>query len=335
MLRRAGALARAATGVATVVVLLAACGGNVDNGGNLPSGATSSRDSAANPSDDGSASAGTTPVGDGGILPPKASPLAAYLLQGADLYTIQAAEAELSGECMKRFGFDPVDLGLDRDTTVAEQRENDTRIYGITDLAEARAYGYQPESVATGAGTQAPVTSASYNFVYTGDRSGGVPVPQVGQELESPGDFGGLEIPPGGCLGEARNKLWGTPNPDVKDGFSQSMRISAYDAARADPRVQQIFSEWSACMAAQGFNYQSPLEPKFSREPGSTPSGEEINTAVADIECKKKSDLIAAWNKVDVEYQEKAIEDNQLQLSEEQDKIEAGLKNAATVLNGD
>jgi hypothetical protein len=321
---------RGAVLVGAAAFLMTACGVVPEES---PNSEVDTPDHAPSTSRPASSGSETVTVGDGGILPPVASPLAAYKLMGADLYAMQAAESELAGECMTRFGFDPVDLGLDRDATVAEQRDSDTRIYGITDLAEANKYGYQPESVAT-ATDELPVTTASYNFVYTGDPNGGLSIPQDGGELTSPGDFGGLQIPPGGCLGEAREKLSGSPNAEVKDGFAQSLRGDAYNASMADVRVQQLLSRWSACMAAAGFNYQSPLDPEFSREPGSSPSAAEVNTATTDIGCKKKTALIPGWNKVDVEYQEKAIEKNQLQLTEDKDKIQTALKKAAAVLDG-
>lgn len=322
----------AAPAVVAVVVagfLLTSCARSED----APSNTTAStpRGSASALS---SASGSASPVGDGGITPPLPSPLASYLLGGADLYTIQAAEGELSATCLKRFGFEPVDLGLDRDAAVAEQLQNDTRLYGITDLGEAAVYGYLPESVATGGRSTGPATSASYNFVYTGDRSGGVAVPKPGEELTSPGQVGGMKIPAGGCLGEARQKLWGSPNAAIKDGVAKNLRRGAYEAALADGRVQRVFSKWSSCMASQGFSFQNPLEPDFQRDPASPASAAEINTAVADIGCKKKTDLVGAWNKVDVEYQKKALEEHLLELTEEQETVEAGVKNAAAVLSG-
>lgn len=297
--------------------------------------------------DAGGASSGPSPLqtvaspgaaegpGDGGIAPPLPSPLASYLLQGTNLHTIQAAETELAGACLKRFGFEPVAREFDQEAALAEQRRTDARLYGITDLDVARIHGYQLAPATGGNDESAQAVSASYTYVYTGDRAGGVAIPRPGAELTSPGKVGGIEIPPGGCLGEARAKLWGSANSEVKDAVAQNLRNTAYDAAKADARVQQVLAAWSRCMAAGGFSYQDPLSPDFDRDPSAPPSTIELNTAVADIECKKQTELVKVWNQVDVEKQQQALEKHHLQLSEVKAKLQAGLRKAVAVLDGD
>ncbi|WP_343994334.1 hypothetical protein [Nocardioides dubius] len=277
--------------------------------------------------------AGSVSSQDGGVQPPQKSPLSAYMLQGSELFTVQAAEDLLAGDCLKRFGFEPVERSLDLDAVMAEQRMADTRLYGITDSSEAARHGYQPASLADPA-DDSPSTSPSYDFVFSGDPNGGVAVPENGAELTSPGEFGGLEIPAGGCLGEAREKLWGTASARVKDDFAQGLRITAYEKSMADPRVQSLFAEWSECLGRRGFNYATPLDPEFGRDAGAPASEAEIATAVADIACKEKTSLVSRWNKVDVAYQRQAIEDNQLQLTEDRETIRAGLQRATKVLDG-
>ncbi|MGH3497898.1 MAG: hypothetical protein ACRDP1_10580 [Nocardioidaceae bacterium] len=260
-------------------------------------------------------------------------PLAAYELNGANLYTMEEAQFQLANECMNRFGFPSVTPPLNRDEMVAEQQESDARLYGIDSLSEAKARGYMPQVIPGSSQANAmPTQSASYEFVFTGSREGSVVPPPGG--WKSPGKFGGLVIPPGGCLGASRTKLWGSPDSQVKDALAQSLRIDAYQQSEADPRVQALFGQWSTCMAQHGYQYQSPLQVEFNRPSRSTPSTMEINTAVADVTCKNKINLVHQWNQIDVDYQRQAIEKNQLALTDEENKIRAALEKATAELNG-
>lgn len=266
-------------------------------------------------------------------LPSFNFPLDAYELNGADLYTIEEAQFQLANDCMERFGFPTYTPPLNRDEMVAEQKESEGRLYGIDSVSEAKSYGYMPPvAIGSSQDDALPSQSTSYEFVFTGNKTGNIATPPGG--WTSPGKFGGLTIPPGGCLGEARTKLWGSPDSQIKDAVAQSLRDGAYSESMADPKVQSLIAQWSACMAQQGYHYQSPLEPKFNRPDGSTPSTAEVNTAVADVKCKKKLDLVEKWNAVNVERQQQAIEKNQLDLTDEKNKIQAALKKATTVLNG-
>jgi len=330
--RRRSALGRAAAAVATAA-LLVGCGGG---GGEPPLAqptASSPTDGRLEPGSGASARATALPSD----LPTFTLPLAAYQLSGADLYTLQQAESQLTDECMKRFGFAPQASRLDRDLMVAEQKEADARLYGITSLAQAEANGYLPQLLPDDGQDEAPAeedrASASYLFVLYGSRTGLITTPPAGG-WRSPGRFGGLEIPPAGCLGEARTALWGDPSAQVKDGLAQSLRVTAYERSVADPRVRTLFEQWSRCMARQGYRYRTPLEPRFDREDDTAPSAEERATAVADVRCKDESDLAAKWNRVDVAYQRQEIEDNQLALTAEKDRIRAALGRATEMLHG-
>lgn len=288
------------------------------------------------PSSNGSPSAAPprrTPTRLPSDLPSFTSPLVAYELSGSNLYTMEEAQFQLAGDCMVRFGFPRSTPALNRDEMIAEQQESDAHLYGVDDLTEARANGYLPEVVPGSSQASAmPSGSRTYEFVYTGNKDGSVVPPPGG--WTSPGTLGGLTIPPGGCLGDARSRLWASPDAQVKDELAQGLRIAAYEHAKADPRVQRLFVRWSTCMAKQGYQYQTPVDPSFDRSPGSAASSTEIRTAVADIGCKDKIDLVPQWHQVDVDYQHDAIEKNQLALTEESNKIRAALKKATAVLHG-
>lgn len=273
-------------------------------------------------------------------LPTFADPIEAYRLDGANLYTMQKAQNQLSNQCMARFGFPPYDLTPSREVAINDAKESNANLYGVVSLPAAKAYGYQdvpvdPDQPGPNSSAQATPTSfapsSAYMFVYLGSKSEQVAPPPGG--WKSPGKFGGITIPPGGCLGQARTQLWGSPDSMVKDQLAQSLGISSYNDAMADSRVQALFAKWSSCMAEQGYQYRNPLQPKFG-DHGGKPSRVEIATAVADVGCKTKINLVPQWNKITVQYENQAIEKNQLALTEESNKIKAALKKATEVLNG-
>lgn len=331
---------RAGLGTAALaaVLLTGACGGSgTETPADASSASWSTQPGALSSTSTGPANAaepGPTPEL-GGVLPPLESPLQAYQIRGADLYTIGQAESQLAGDCMRRFGFDQPPNQLNRDQIIAEQRVADTRLYGITDVGVARQYGYQPAPTPADDSSEPEMAqSDTYRYIFFGQKGELSFSPPPGG-WKSPGKVGGVEIPAAGCLGEARTNLWGEPFFQAKDQLAGGLRLDAYQNATADPRVQAALQDWSACMAKSGFQYSSPLEVNFDRsKAASAPSPEEINGAVTDIGCKQKVDLVARWNRVDVEYQKKAIEENQLQLTEERDEIDAALARAAQVLGG-
>lgn len=260
-------------------------------------------------------------------LPSFNIPMAAYELSGADLYSIEAAQFRIADQCMMRFGFASTSLPLDRKQMIAEEAESVARLYGIDSLDEARVFGYQPAVVPGASQSEAmPTGSSSYEFVFIGNTAGSIATPAGG--WKSPGKFGGLEVPAGGCLGHARTVLWGSPDSEVKDELAQTLRISSYREAEADPRVQALIARWSACMARSGYRYQSPMDPKFNRAQGSGPSPTEIETAIADVTCKKAVDLVSKWNAVDAEYQRRAIDKNRKALVTERRAIREALAKA-------
>lgn len=323
--------ARTAVVVAALAASVSACGASATSSapGNATTPSLSSTPATHLSGNNPTASAGTALPSD---APTFSFPIDAYTLDGADLYTIEEAQDQLANQCMSRFGFPPATPSLDRDAMVAEQQESEDRLYGIDSLTEAKTYGYVPEVYANAKLAKPPTESTAWTFVETGSKTGS-DAPSPGG-WKSPGKFGGLAVPPGGCMGEARTKLWGSPDTQVKDQLAQDLRDSSFNQSMADPRVQALFAQWSACMAQQGYHYQTPFEPKFNRPDNSSPSATEVNTAVADVTCKHKIDMVEKWNAVNLDYQNQAIEKNQLALTDERNTIQAALKKATAVLNG-
>ncbi|MCW2783256.1 MAG: hypothetical protein JWR35_3705 [Marmoricola sp.] len=290
-----------------------------------------------NPSSDRSLSAGSAPRTEGTSAADERivqSPLDAYLLRGADLYATSTAERILSTPCIKSFGFDLPSSPRNRDDMVAEQAQDDRYTYRVSDPASARRYGYQPPPLADyskklGQGS----FSDAFELVYLGMRPGDGPVGVGGRPVKSPGTFGGKRIPPGGCLGAARKELWGTASMYVHDNLAQNLGIESFQRALSDNRVLRAFGAWSACMATHGYHYADPSKPFFHHGPDGKPTAAEIQTAVADVGCKDKTDLLHRWSSVVAEYDQKALDKNQLQLTEDRDKIQNALKKASVILD--
>jgi hypothetical protein len=76
--------------------------------------------------------------------------------------------------------------------------------------------------------------------------------PETGEEYTVSGGFGA------GCQGEAYEAEYGeqTENQDLWEELSPAME-AMYEQVQADPRIVELDQEWSACMAAAGYEFES------------------------------------------------------------------------------
>ncbi|MBH0100227.1 hypothetical protein I6E68_13875 [Salinibacterium sp. NSLL150] len=58
--------------------------------------------------------------------------------------------------------------------------------------------------------------------------------------------------------------------------------------------VVQAIAGWSACMTNEGYTFATPLDPLFSYVQETKPSPRQIAVAMADLRCKRVTNLIAA-----------------------------------------
>ncbi len=138
------------------------------------------------------------------------------------------------------------------------------------------------------------------------------------------GVFNGKTIPDGGCLGAAQREVEGATDLSMP----VQLAFDAWTASKSDSRVVAAFAKWSMCMAGSGYHYSTPMEanndPKWS---GEKASAEEIAVAVADLNCKKTTNLVGIRMAVDAAYQREAISQHGVELN----AIKAGLvRQAAT-----
>lgn len=171
-----------------------------------------------------------------------------------------------------------------------------------------------------------------------------VPHSTVAQELLS-ANRAAADAPPEvlqACLATARAEV-GTSEVMVQDlAYVEELARSAWEAAEADSRVQRALTEWSECMADEGFAAADQpdtfAEGVMADRP---PSGEtedpviadaERTAATTDVACKQEVNLVGIWFAVESAYQEQLIEENSEGLEEARDRKNEALERAASIV---
>jgi hypothetical protein len=138
----------------------------------------------------------------------------------------------------------------------------------------------------------------------------------------------------GGGEGARRRLNHGAPDlsePQV----AQMLGLRAHLLGRQDSRVRAVFSAWSRCMRQTGFHYPDPMaannDPAFTIE---QPTENEIRTAIADVQCKRKVGVAEVWAAVETAYQRQAVDAHHDQLEVIRQAIHIKLVNARAVLAG-
>jgi len=239
-------------------------------------------------------------------------PLDSYRLSREESWTLTTARIPLLERCMKRLGFDyHVVLPGQRSFAAANER-----IFGLTDESSARSYGYHLPARKKEKLPPEPDLSPQGQAVMSG----------TGQ-----GRYKGLNVPDGGCDGESKRALAkGAPTIDDTDAAGV-LALQVSQKVEQDSRVREAFGDWSACMKKRGFDYKYPMDPinDPNNQAGSTASKREVETAVADVQCKRQTRLISTWATVTVAYQEQAIEKNAERLKNLKDALQVMLRNAS------
>lgn len=243
-------------------------------------------------------------------------PLMAYRYTDEEFAVLARAEGLLVQQCMRRLGF------TDHQPPPAPATGNGWTTglpLGIVDAEHAARYGYHtPESLDQPAGPDRTST------------------PQDRMELavllgkSEFGDISGKGVPEGGCQGEAIRRLnEGGPEADLElDG---RLGQQASEATEADPRVTEAMAAWSACMAAAGHHYRTPMEAS-GQEWAPAPSAAERAVATADVRCKEQTRLAEIWFTVQSGYENQLIARNREALDAGRAQIDNEIKRAADLL---
>lgn len=272
----------------------------------------------------------------------RALPLDSYLLTKDQHQLIRKAEYTAQAACMSGFGFSipPMpnipapNYGADSDLRMSGH-------YGSQSLSFAKQWGYHPEGGLGALPGGSATSSAAGQSEPTADWQTAMTGASPGSGAGTPGGqtINGQVVPVNGCLGEAKKALSGTSDLQSVGDPSTAQNILDETLARsiADPRVVAVFAKWSACMSNSGFHYETPLTVKTDKRWRATdlPTQAEINTAVADQQCRAQENVVGVWYAVDSAYETQAINVQAEKMAEVKQSIQVQLKNAAKVLAGE
>lgn len=273
-------------------------------------------------------------------------PLDAYKPSRGEDDLLLRASRQLQSDCLAEFGFSDDRPQLpdqwDADIRDVVDAESQDRILGHHNVEQARTTGYLPafvvfeeEVYGPGGlkGTSPPPSNPALEFVLYGERPGEDP----GDQIESPGEVDGVEVPPNGCAGKANLALWGSYST-IKDDLANDLGVEAWFATAADPRMVEIERLWQQCMSGRGYAVGTLKEEDAKPRPwddvpiAQRPTEDERAMAVADAECNNEVGYADAFYVYLTEHHNRLIEENQLALAEERAELDEALAHANDLL---
>ncbi|WP_157254950.1 hypothetical protein [Nonomuraea typhae] len=151
---------------------------------------------------------------------------------------------------------------------------------------------------------------------------------------KGPSSYKGLQVPDGGCYGQARREVMIFESPS-DDELIRRIEGQAYNLASQSPAVIQAAQKWVSCMAQKGYSYRSPEDawedPRWRTRPNDGPSKEEIATALTDMSCKDSTNYIATWYEAESEQQRALISKHTNDLATFRETLNRRLANAAKI----
>ncbi|RPK82531.1 hypothetical protein EES47_25975 [Streptomyces sp. ADI98-12] len=239
-------------------------------------------------------------------------PIEPYLQTYPQTITMQRATDKAVTTCMKRFGidWDPPQAGLTPPAT-GYNAANIERRYGITNTAEAEKDGYHAPDGGDGEPAVYVPDTADEKLAYD------LNVPD-GQSV--PTELNGEKLPENGCASEAR-RLIGA----LDDSLAENINIESFFAFREKTKAKGTTQKWVDCFKGKGYNDASPMDAINN-------SGRDTAKAVADVACKKSTDLVAEYIAIETTLQDKAIAENRTALDDAKARNEALLKKAEEYL---
>src|SRR5215470_17075557 len=259
-----------------------------------------------------------------------AMPLEAYqAISTQQQEALADASTLLVQHCMAARGFEDTSSGTGPLSNVGTLGQVEAAGAGLTSLTQARVFGFaRPKG--TGSGQSGPqiigfVSAAGFGQSLKAGRA----------YAEALLGFGpGIGSGPGGhlrCLQQASKqvygKLFGEPVPDPVPQIAEQ----AASYTQTDPRTRAVDRAWSACMARHFYHYASPSQVE-GHHWKSPPNKAEIATAVADVTCKAKTNLLNTWLAVEAAYQQALIAQNLATLSQLQANFAPLLRRANAAL---
>jgi hypothetical protein len=236
---------------------------------------------------------------------------------------LAAAGDQLTARCMAAAGFS-YPVAAQPGSGAANVQSIEAAGYGVASLAEAETYGYRQRGAGGPPGSLVALPGfvaeqQKHGAAWTSALLGFVPGSRAGARQHQ------------GCLQAADTALYGSlngdPNPDPVPGIA----FQAAQWTQSYPLVLAVERAWSACMARSGFRYQNPGQAQDRNWPAS-PTAAEIATAVADVRCKTRTNLVNTWLTVEAAYQAALISQNLTPLARLQASFGKLLTRAETLL---
>lgn len=244
-------------------------------------------------------------------------PVERYLLTEAEEKVLDTARNKLAEKCMRRSGYSGF--------TMPEQSPNPVRLttkrYGLTDMGEARTFGYEP---ADGAQANNPVAEF-YNSLSSQVKTS--LMGQSGEPIQNGSDAQDL-----GCMGHALEVINGSRPPyDKIEAAAMEVQTESWNRSFKDARLAEYFDKWSACMRKSGYEFKTPMD-----APGDQVLSKEreVAMAVAEVECNRTSGLVEQWFAIDSEYQKALVDDHIVALRKGREVMDSRLRNAREELAG-
>ncbi|MQS35088.1 hypothetical protein FFZ77_05435 [Streptomyces katsurahamanus] len=229
-------------------------------------------------------------------------PLEDYLFSDAERMRLDEGRAALINKCLRRFEMrDDFKLpGMP-----PGPRSLMDRRYGLTDEAAARTHGYHLRDDPRGRSATSPPEAG------TAAEKKRLAVLQGADEAKSDGGRAlrvkGMTVPAGGCVGEADREIAGKDRLGPGE-LARSANFQTFDISKRDPRVTEVFKEWSECMKKAGHSYPDPLAAMSdSGFQGKSSTRAESKVAVADVDCKRQTNLIGIWFTIETAVQKELI----------------------------
>lgn len=236
-----------------------------------------------------------------GVLPPAPPaqpplPLDRYALTSAQSSEAYYLSLQFMKTCMAGQGFRYLP-GLNAADVALGTRisaEFGSRLWGISDPAAAREYGYHLPPWTSGTGVPEPPGKmpAAEQRAYWQCRA------QVLRRL------------PAGGQGQAPQMV-------------AALQADSWYQAEDDRPMRAVFAQWSACMSAHGYRYRNPLQAAAKARLANPVTGAplpvtrpEVRTAVTDIACKQKTRLLSIAYSVQAQTQDTLIRQHVSQLAQ-------------------
>ncbi|MFJ3786344.1 hypothetical protein [Streptomyces sp. NPDC090093] len=245
-------------------------------------------------------------------------PIERYLVSYADEITFLEGRGNAEIKCMRALGFhDWRTEKLGDNPPSSGSSSNMERRYGLTIRSEAETTGYRDLSESTGSASELAGQETSQAVIALKGKQNDRAV----QALE------GKSVPEGGCIGESRRQV---PSPDIT--LAEELSGQSFTASQETSEVKAAMAAWSACMKERGYQVATVWDAaNLTDSASSSTSDAERKAALAEIDCKQKTDLVAIWFKAERKIQETLIAKHQDALGKARANTVAGLTAARQV----